>query len=112
MARFWDILTVTAVTAFLISGVFAAISLLFLGVGLLTGQLIFAGLAEMLISYVFLAVGVAMLYAVSHAARRSSEPAIERVAFIFSGLLFGVCCIIIGISALASPEILTFLLDA
>jgi hypothetical protein len=106
MARFWQILASTAVLAFLLSGLLAALSLLLKGIGLVSGQIVLGGLAEVLFSYVFLIAGMGILYAAARAIRRSSEPGIERIVFVVAGMFCGVCWVIIGIRGVFSSETL------
>lgn len=109
MARFWGILIVAAVVAFLLSGVLAGVSLLCSLVGFPSGQLLLAGVAEVLVSFVFLAAGAGALYAVFRAMFRSRDPVTERMVVVISGLICGVCWFYIGANGLVSPEILTLM---
>lgn len=106
MARIWHILTVAAVVASLLSGLLAAVSLVFAAFRITTGQIVSAGLAEYLLSFVFLAAGIGLLFGAWRAIRLSREPPLWRTGFIVSALLGGVGFVIIGASGLVWPDIL------
>ena len=103
---------VTAILALLTGGLLAAVSLLFLAFGPLRGQLLFAGLAELLVSVLFLAAGVGMFCAVARAAGRATGPSVGDVAFVLCGSACAVCWTVIGVNGLFAPVILGIMIRA
>jgi hypothetical protein len=106
LTRLWPILAGIAIVAFVAAGLLGAVSLVWYAYGSLTGQLAAAGVADLLLSVVFLIAGAGALFAAARTARRHREPLPGRVLFVLAALVAGTCCTIIGVRGIISPDLL------
>ena len=79
--------------------------MLLYGLGALRGQLAVAGIAEVLVSVVFLIAGAGLLFAVARASR-SRDPLLGRLVFLVAALLTGSCWVVIGVRGIVWPALL------
>lgn len=94
-----------AFAAFVVGSMFAGVSLILYGFGALRGQVAVAGIAEMLVSLVFLIAGAGILFAVTRVSR-NREPLLGRLVFALAALFCGSCWLIIGVRGIVWPELL------
>lgn len=106
IARVWGIIGVVAFAAFVVGGLLGGVSLILYALGLLTGQLAVAGVAEVLMSVVFLIAGAGVLFAAARTVREASEPPLGRLVFGLVALFAGTCWTIIGVRGVVWPALL------
>jgi hypothetical protein len=105
VARVWGILGVIAFAAFVVGSLLAGASLILYGFGAWRGQLAVAGIAEILLSLVFLIAGAGALFTVSRVSR-DREPFLGRLVFAVVALFAGSCWLIIGVRGIVWPTLL------
>jgi len=106
IARVWGILGVVAFAAFVLGSLLGGVSLVLYAFGLLTGQLAVAGVAEILVSIVFLIAGGGVLFAAARDVRNHREPLLGRLLFVSCALVAGTCWMTIGVRGILAPALL------
>jgi len=106
IARIWGILALVAIAALFIGGLLGGVSLILYRCGLISSQIAVAGVAEMLLSLVFLIAGVAISFAAVRTVRNRRERLLARLGHAALLAFCGVCWTIIGVRGIVWPELL------
>lgn len=111
MSRLGEFLVGIAIFAFLLCGLFAAISLVFRLFDLRTGQLLAGAVCEILLHTMFLALGLKAFESLQDLVRHSNDRIWLRIITGVSLLTCGLCWTSIGLRGIVQPEILMAFLN-
>ncbi|HTL27897.1 MAG TPA: hypothetical protein VL282_01695 [Tepidisphaeraceae bacterium] len=109
MRRFAGILVVVTLAAVVLAAVLGGVSLVLYKLGFPKAQLALAGGEEILLSVVFLSMGLCLLFLAWRAIREKSGALISRLTLIVTAGMVGAIWTLMGIKGIISPRLLLVL---